>query len=612
MSSLFSTSKYLQAAEKAKNFIIRQLNVNNYTLFPRFREKYDDSYTKRILASVDMPAGARVNYPKYIYCDQFYDEEYVGVCSGHHQNTGDARLNLGVEITTHTDQAYRSCVCALHEDGTWRSELYYKETDYYGLNGEILKTETYWYRKDANINESQSNGLKGFNLKYFRWLDDDGVTPIDVDHLPEKVTWESPKLPILDDKGNKVTLQLLQTHTYTLRPTLWDNTIIDDALPKYADYDVVLYVYADVEYLTEAQSIIYDGTVGAGDLPSSPPALPQEPTPFLKDAIVQPGADNNHLIITWITNFNDDCVLTFNGSSQTVSGSAVAEGYNTYHATVEASMGDGFSYNISGRGQSLTESFQYVNNNRYLLAGDPQIIDAASADTWNQVQNILNPLPTLIIGMGDQVDSITDAIMRTDQYSMFTERQSVPIATVRGNHDRNVHFLGHYGLPNANGANFYFKHKSVLFIAIDSNQTDTDFFKSFISGALNAVSHTWAVLLMHHALYSSSQMCQTDHVKKLRKGLTSFIVNETDIDLVLAGHEHFMCRTTYPGKLFFTVPTCTGSKYQPADNTEVEWNDVTIFERKPMYTVMDVTSSVITLTTFDLEGTELDVCEVRK
>ena len=139
-----------------------------------------------------------------------------------------------------------------------------------------------------------------------------------------------------------------------------------------------------------------------------------------------------------------------------------------------------------------------------------------------------------------------------------------------------------------------------------------DGLKSFIRSALRSSSYTWAVLLMHHSLFSSSEMCQTAHVKTLRNSLTDFIVNDINIDFVLAGHEHFMCRTTYPGKLFFTVPTCTGSKYQPADNQEVEWNEVTIYQKKPMYTIMDVTSSVVTLTTKDLNGNVLDICEVRK
>ena len=94
---------------------------------------------------------------------------------------------------------------------------------------------------------------------------------------------------------------------YTLRPTLVDDTVIDDAIPKYADYDCIQYVYADVEYKTEAQSIIYDGEVSASDLPDIAPELPELPQPFLRDIMVQPGPRTGTLIITWITNFDDAC-----------------------------------------------------------------------------------------------------------------------------------------------------------------------------------------------------------------------------------------------------------------------------------------------------------------
>lgn len=626
-SNIFDKEKYRQAAQKAYDFIVRQLNVNDYSLFPRMKENYEDSHTSRIFATVDMPADAKVNFPTYIFCDQFYDHEYQGVCTGGHKNTGTARKNLGVEITVFTDAKYRSCICFLHEDGTWRSEQYFRETDYYGLSdGTIVKTETYWYRHDKDVNESGSNGLKGFDLKYYRWLDDVG-NEIDPDHLPEKEVWVDAdyqaRIDAYDEAMEKgipwegeipERAHFVRATAYTLRPTLVDDTVIDDAIPKYADYDCIQYVYADVEYKTEAQSIIYDGEVSASDLPETAPELPVLPEPFLRDAIVQPGARTGTLIITWISNFEDSCELSFDGHTQTVKSQTVADGYYTYHATVSAAMDRKYSFTITGKdGVALTKDFSYVNSNRYLVVGDPQITDAASAEVWYQIQNVLDPLPTLIVSMGDQVDSIIDALLRTEQYHQFTTKQSVPIATVRGNHDRTVHFLGHYGLPNASDGNWYCLHNGVLFIEIDSNVTDVVFHRNFITKALAAEpEHKWAILLMHHSMYSTSTRALTNNTTTLRNSLTDFIVKETDIDLVFAGHEHFLSHTTYPGKLFFTCPTCTGSKYYSADNTSVEWSQVTIDSKVPKYTVMDVSDERITLSTYDLSGTILDLCTVTK
>lgn len=599
MAGIFNESKYEEASKKALDFVKRQLNVNNYTVFPTMNETYASDYTGRIIAHVDMPADAKVNFPNYICCDEFYDETYIGVCSGKHQNTAPATKNLGVEISIFTDQKYRSNVCPLHNDGTWRSEMYYKETDYYGVDGEVTRTITYWYRKDVTMNAKGTNGLKGFELKYYKWLDEDG-SEVDVDNLPPTQV-----------VGEVVAgAKFMYAKTYTLRPQLMDDTIIDDALPRYADFDTSLYVFADVEYLTETQNIVYDGVVSLSDLPSNPPVLSYEPEPFIKDSFVQPYTTENKLIITWITNFSDPCELQFNGTHQTVESSAVVAGYYTYHGVVDAQMGGQYTYTINGKGISVSKSFNYVNNNRYLLAGDPQIIASDSAETWYRVQNILNPLPTLIISMGDQVDAITDALTRTEQYSMFTAQHSVPVATVRGNHDKTKDYFGHFGLPNANDANHYFMHNGILFISIDTNSSSCSTHKAFIQTALASCTYKWAILLMHHSLYSTSQAVKTEHTTTLREGLTNFIVNETDIAFVLAGHEHFFCRTNYPGKLFYTVPTCTGSKYVTADYQEAEWNEVTVDMKTPMYTVMDVNDVEIVLTTYDLDNNVIDTYTV--
>lgn len=164
MTPLFDDPKYREAAAKAKDFIVRQMNVNNYIVFPSLRENYSEAHTDAVIAAVNMPEGATINYPTYIWCDRFYDEQYTGICSGGHQNLGAAAKHMGVEVSVYTDARYRSCVCPLHNDGTWTTEQYFKETDYYGVGGVVTKTETYWYRKEKIINESGSNGIKGFTL----------------------------------------------------------------------------------------------------------------------------------------------------------------------------------------------------------------------------------------------------------------------------------------------------------------------------------------------------------------------------------------------------------------------------------------------------------------
>lgn len=610
MTNLFDDEKYQAAAQKAIEFIKRQMNVNNYSLFPVLKEEYADYYTDSVIASVKMPEDAAVNYPTYIWCDQFYDETYSGVCSGKHQNLGSAAKHLGVEVTTYTDAPYRANVCALHEDGTWHTEMYYKETDYYGVGDVVTKTETYWYRDDVAVNEGGSNGIKGFALKYYNWLDEDG-SPVDVDHLPGTVV-ELFNQEIFDVPEGEIPSEehFLYAETYTLRPQLVDDTVLDDAVPRYADYTATLYLYADVEYEVYTTNLQYDGTVGAENLPMNPPALPDEPVPFIRDVMVQPAASEGSVIITWTSNFTDSCTVELDGVEQTASCLSVADGYYTYHAQMAAPLGGSYTVNISGNGVSVSKSFAAPDNQRFLIAGDPQIINEDSANVWYQLQEVLDPLPTLIISMGDQVDAIGDPTIRTEQYHLFAAQQSVPVATIRGNHDNNDHYFGHFGLPNASEGDFSFLHQGVLFIGIDTNNANCQFHIDYITQALASHTFTWAVLLMHHSLYAASQAGVTDKVNSLRSGLSDFIVGNPDIAFVLAGHEHYLARTTYPGKLFFTVPTCTGSKYHVPDNPSAEWNDVVLEQKEPWYTVMDVTANQITLATYNYEGTLIDTYSI--
>lgn len=610
MTALFDDPKYREAAEKAKDFIVRQMNVNNYIVFPSLRENYSEAHTDAVIAAVNMPEGATINYPTYIWCERFYDEQYTGICSGGHQNLGAAAKHMGVEVSVYTDARYRSCVCPLHNDGTWMTEQYFKETDYYGVGGVVTKTETYWYRKEKVINESGSNGIKGFTLKYYNWLDEDG-TPIDVDNLPGKLVQTfHQELLTPDSLGNVPKQEFIRAETYTLKPVLVDDTIMDDAVPKYADYSASLFVFADVEYDAYTTDIYYDGVVTADNLPQSPEALPEQPSPFIKDAIVQPYAEGK-VIITWIGNFTDACTITLDGQSRSVSGQAVVEGYYTFRTVMDAPLGGQYTLTITGKnGVSLTKSFATPDNRRFLIVGDPQLIGEDTAQKWYEVQSVLSPLPTLILSLGDQVDAISDSLKRAGQLTMFTAEQSVPIATIRGNHEKNDHYLAHYGFPHADGANYYFLHKGVLFIALDTENSNAQYHIDFIKKALAAETYDWSILLMHRGLYSLRKSSAGDKIGALRTELSDFIVKETDIALVLNGHEHYYARTQYPGKLFLTATTCTGAKYYVPDYLSAPWKDVVLESPTPLYTVMDVTSNQLVLTTYDFEGNTVDTVSV--
>jgi hypothetical protein len=111
----------------------------------------------------------------------------------------------------------------------------------------------------------------------------------------------------------------------------------------------------------------------------------------------------------------------------------------------------------------------------------------------------------------------------------------------------------------------------------DSALSHSEFMGQAIGANPDAV---WKVVVFHHSLYSSAR--HVDDVDDLRTSLVP-VMDEHDIDVVLAGHDHFYART-YPlansgvagdnsnvddqgrvidpeGTVYFTADSASGSKY---------------------------------------------------
>lgn len=600
---MIDLKNYDVVAEKCLAFIKAQMNVNDYTLFPKLKEAYAESHRGRVIGTVEMPSNAYIEFPSYIYCDQFYDETYQGVCSGGHQNTGEARVNLGVEVSTLTDGKYTSAVCPLYSDGTWRTESITRTTEIYGVNGKETQRIIYWSKKDKIINESGSNGIKGFALKYFNWVDDEG-NPFDVENLPATV-----KI------GASVSGQvLMKVETYVLKPELVDEEEIDNAIPYYPDYMADFYTLADVEYLTASTNVMYDGVVSASDLKENPAPIPNAPEPFIRDVVFSPSGDTNSLEVAWISNFKDPCTIQVGNNTYTVNSQEIEDGYRSYKCTVKAQIGTEFKYTVSGKGISVSGLISYPNTNVYRICGDPQLIDETSAQNWYKSQEIESPFnkkPTLMLSMGDQIDSITSAPLKKQQYTMFAHEQKAPIMVVRGNHDKNDSFLAHYSMPNCKVADYYFIHNDTLFVVIDTNHLDFDVHKAVIEEGLNSGEYTTAILVMHHSMYTVGSNAYTDRTVQLRNNLGEYIQSKP-FHVVLSGHDHIYCRNTIGNKMYILAPSSSGSKYYKVENPNEPWADVYMELKVPCVIDMEIEASVINFSLLDNMGNILDEFTVSK
>lgn len=593
-------------AAQSLNFIKSQMNVNQYTLFPKFVEDYDDGHTGRLYGSVQMPADAAVDFPSYIKTDQFYDEVFTGVCSGTHHNVGVARTNLGVEISTYSDKKYTIAVAPLRVDGTWKAESFSRTTEVYGVNGVPNRWITYWSTKEEEINTTGSNAIKGFTLKYFKWLDDEGNF-VDVDNLPESLS-----------VGETIEGQeLISTETFKLKPIMMDDDEIEDAVPHYPDYVADLFTLTDVEYLTNTSRILYDETVLETDMPQNPDVLPIEPESFIRDVVFSPSVSSNKMEVSWITNFFGNCTIVVNGKSFTAKPKEIADGYRSFSARVDVTKGAMITYSVTGGGTSFSGSLDYPNTNVYRICGDPQITDEQSALNWYTSQSVESPFgkkPKMLISMGDQIDSINNSKLKKKQYTMFSHELVTPIMVARGNHDKNETYFAQYSTPNSDiniDGGYHFIHDGTLFVVIDTNSKDYVRHKAVIEAGLASGSYSTAILVMHHSMYTVGSNTYAANVAGLRTNLGGFIQSKP-FHLILAGHDHIYCRNWIGNKLYVVAPSSSGSKYYKIENANAPWADVYQELKIPCVIDMEINSTDIKLKMLNYEGTVLDEVTVNK
>ncbi len=213
------------AAEDALAFLKRQMNVSRFTHTLSFGEKYDSDYAGRFMwcEVSGFGDGDKQIAPKHISVDDFIAPDYSGVLSGTWHGLDDY-TQYAVDIYEVTDQPYLVCSCALHPDGTWKTEKVTKVVETYDT--EIV---TYYRVDPVSVN---SNSFKDIRLVKRNW---DGIPIFDI---PADET-----VPNTDG----ATAGVVET---VLTPILISDEILDRPYARYADYKGRFYVYTDTEYLT--------------------------------------------------------------------------------------------------------------------------------------------------------------------------------------------------------------------------------------------------------------------------------------------------------------------------------------------------------------------------
>lgn len=287
-----------------------------------------------------------------------------------------------------------------------------------------------------------------------------------------------------------------------------------------------------------------------------------------------------------------------------------------------------------------------------IFIADAQIGASGNATVDGQNWNItlnkatqLVPHASFILSAGDQVDNDNREI----QYEYLLNNdvlKKYPFVPTSGNHDaNNPSFSHHYNMPNLTGlgktgatSDYYFSYGNTLYIVLNGNNENVAEHKQAIEMA--QASHPdakWNIVIIHQDIYGSGKHATSPAnvstaTVRLRQSLAP-ILEEKNIDIVLAGHDHTHSRShimknqmpqldtpiddngSYvapDGVLYITASTASGCKYYDPVLPQT-WLAKSIDLKVPQFSVIEISDGEFRLRTYRSDTMEMiDEVGIRK
>jgi len=372
-----------------------------------------------------------------------------------------------------------------------------------------------------------------------------------------------------------------------------------------------------------------------------------------KDITLQPGNNESSMNLCWYSPAgNSSCYVqvakasemagtVFPAAAQSFSGSvsAASTGYYSNKVTVTGlEPQTEYAYRVgNGASYSGVYSFKTGDRNNYtaIFVSDAQI--GASGNVANDKAGWEETLSAalgkfngtaFILSAGDQVDYFNES--EYDAFLASPLLRSLPIAPTVGNHENlsgsalnSYHYFepnesSEYGLTNA-GGNYWFRYGSVLYVVLNTNNTDTSKHDAFIGQAVGEnMDATFRVLMFHQSIYCSAAYSAVSSTLSLRISLYP-VIDKYQFDLVLSGHDHCYTRT-YPmfgnaakksqtydsegrivdptGTIYVTAGSASGSKYYNISKTQGDYAAVSLQLDTPTFSNIEVSGNSLTVTTY--------------
>lgn len=299
-----------------------------------------------------------------------------------------------------------------------------------------------------------------------------------------------------------------------------------------------------------------------------------------------------------------------------------AWGANTYRAVLtDLEPGREYIYRVVDIEPSEAYKFTVSGEEEiysFIVHGDPQISkrdDLESVAVYEKLVNwvIDGQKPGLILSLGDQSDKADDPGLFF-RYLSAGPLKELPLAAIVGNHERGSDVFSRvFYMPNVDEAtagisgdmsgDFWFYRNHILFLCLNSNNDDYSAHQRFMEEAEEVClacygKPDWIIAAFHHSPFSAGSHAGDEDVAECREGLVP-LLQTAGVDVVFSGHDHSYTRSNpMDGIVYFSLGSPTGTKYYGLYGEETEYAAKADGGRRPAITRVDVTETVLTVTTF--------------
>jgi hypothetical protein len=384
------------------------------------------------------------------------------------------------------------------------------------------------------------------------------------------------------------------------------------------------------------------------------------------DIVLGVGAQDSQRTLAWYSGVDTSQVAQLALASNVVGGafpgsavSIAATGgpttsgeFNRFVTLSGLEANTAYVYRVGTEGNwSPTYSFStkaFEGDFNFLFFGDPQIGSSGNVPSdaagWTDTLNVATatyPDAEMLFSAGDQVETANNE----SQYAAFLQPdqlREIPFVATNGNHDvGSKAYEQHFNTPNtdraagpgnatSSGGDYWFIHKGVLFMDINSNSRDFTSHTAWIQNVMaeHGDEAKWQVIAFHHSIYSGGPHA-TDSDVADRRNVLPTLFSDLGIDLVLQGHDHSYARSYLirngekanpdeaagadsvvagpGGVLYVTANSASGSKYYDLQQGSFPWLSVSNQEKVRNYSAVEVTDTAITVKTLRSQANGADL-----